>query len=74
MDAASMIPLNPRDYLVLLSLVNEERHGYGIVKEVQRESGGGVRIERYKSISEILIRSCSIESLFLIVTVSSSKV
>ena len=45
MNAASMIPLNPRDYLVLFSLVGEERHGYGIVKDVERESGGAVRID-----------------------------
>ena len=45
MDAASMIPLNPRDYLVLFSLVGEERHGYGIVKEMERESKGRVRID-----------------------------
>ncbi len=33
-SASDFIPLNPRDYLVLFSLTTEERHGYGIVKEV----------------------------------------
>ena len=37
--------MNPRDYLILFSLTDGERHGYGIVKEVERGSGGGVRID-----------------------------
>ena len=45
MDTASAIPLNPRDYLILFSLVGEDRHGYGMVKEVERESRGQVRID-----------------------------
>jgi DNA-binding PadR family transcriptional regulator len=44
-DAASMIPLNPRDYLILFSLVDEDRHGYGIVKHVEAGSRGGVRLD-----------------------------
>ena len=41
----STIPLNPRDYLILFSLVGEDRHGYGIVKEVERESRAQVRVD-----------------------------
>ena len=44
-DAQSLIPLNPRDYLILFSLVREERHGYGIVKDVETGSRGGVRLD-----------------------------
>jgi len=44
-DAASLIPLNPREYLILFSLVAEDRHGYGIVKEVESGSRGGVRLD-----------------------------
>jgi DNA-binding PadR family transcriptional regulator len=44
-DAASLIPLNPRDYLILFSLVEEDRHGYGIVKDVDAGSRGGVRLD-----------------------------
>ncbi|HUF75210.1 MAG TPA: helix-turn-helix transcriptional regulator [Longimicrobiales bacterium] len=44
-DAASLIPLNPRDYLILFSLVEEDRHGYGIVKHVETGSLGGVRLD-----------------------------
>lgn len=45
MEAASLIPLNPRDYLILFSLAGEERHGYGIVKDVEVGSHGRVRID-----------------------------
>lgn len=57
MDAASLIPLNPRDYLVLFSLTADERHGYGIVKDVDRQSGGRVRIDPanlYRSIKRMI--------------------
>jgi DNA-binding PadR family transcriptional regulator len=38
-------PLKPADFHILLALANGSRHGYGIMKEVARESGGGVRLE-----------------------------
>ena len=44
-DPESLIPLNPRDYLILFALVEEDRHGYGIVKEVESGSRGGVRLD-----------------------------
>lgn len=45
MDAVDLIPMNPRDYLILFCLAQGERHGYGIVREVEQESGGRVRID-----------------------------
>lgn len=45
MEAIDLIPLNPRDYLILFALVDHERHGYGIVKEVELGSRGQVRID-----------------------------
>jgi DNA-binding PadR family transcriptional regulator len=44
-DAERLIPMNPRDYLILFSLVRVERHGYGIVKEVEAGSRGGARLD-----------------------------
>lgn len=43
MDATHLIPMNPRDYLILFALVEKERHGYGIVTEVERH--GSVRLD-----------------------------
>ena len=44
-DATSMLPLSPRDFLILFALVDGDRHGYGLVKEVERQSDGQVRID-----------------------------
>src|SRR5580704_114905 len=37
--------LKPADFHILLALAQGPRHGYGIMKEVERESSGGVRLE-----------------------------
>jgi DNA-binding PadR family transcriptional regulator len=37
--------LKPTEFHVLLALVQGPRHGYGVMKEVERESNGGVRLE-----------------------------
>jgi DNA-binding PadR family transcriptional regulator len=38
-------PLKPADFHILLALVDGPRHGYQIMKEVERESEGRVRLE-----------------------------
>jgi DNA-binding PadR family transcriptional regulator len=38
-------PLKPADFHILLALVDGPRHGYEIMKEVERESAGQVRLE-----------------------------
>jgi DNA-binding PadR family transcriptional regulator len=56
-DAASLIPPNPRDYLILFALVEERRHGYGIVKHVETGSRGGVRLDPanlYRSLKRMM--------------------
>ena len=37
--------LKPADFHILLVLAEGPRHGYGIMKEVERESAGDVRLE-----------------------------
>jgi DNA-binding PadR family transcriptional regulator len=37
--------LKPADFHILLVLAESPRHGYGIMKEVERESGGALRLE-----------------------------
>ncbi len=34
-----MTPLTPLTYQILLSLADEPRHGYGIIKEIEERSG-----------------------------------
>jgi len=36
---ASLLPLPPRDYLILFALIDGPRHGHGILKAVEQESG-----------------------------------
>jgi DNA-binding PadR family transcriptional regulator len=38
-------PIKPADFHILLALVDGPRHGYEIMKEVERETGGRVRLE-----------------------------
>lgn len=43
-DKSSGLPMTPPVFHILLSLVDEERHGYGIMQEVQRRTGGEVNL------------------------------
>lgn len=57
MDPESYLPVNPRDFLILFALTSGKRHGYGIVKEVERDSGGTVRLDPanlYRSIKRLI--------------------
>lgn len=37
-------PLNPSEFHILLALADAQRHGYGIMLEVEKRSGGTVRL------------------------------
>ena len=41
---ASFVPLKPNWFHVLLSLADQEQHGYGIMQEVQRQSAGKYKL------------------------------
>jgi DNA-binding PadR family transcriptional regulator len=43
-EARSFLPLSPSAFHILLALVEGERHGYSIAKEVELETDGGVRL------------------------------
>jgi len=56
-DPRHFLPLNPRDYLVLFSLTAGRRHGYGIVREVEEQSGGVVKMDPsnlYRSLKRLM--------------------
>jgi len=44
-DITGHLPLKPLDLEILLVLADEELHGYGIMKRVERQSGGRVSLE-----------------------------
>jgi DNA-binding PadR family transcriptional regulator len=39
-DLSTFLPLSPANLHILLALAGEDRHGYGIMQEVARQSGG----------------------------------
>jgi DNA-binding PadR family transcriptional regulator len=43
-DPRYHLPLTPAELHILLSLADEERHGYGIMKEVEDRTRGEVRL------------------------------
>ena len=43
-DPESFLPLKPSWFHVLLSLADQEQHGYGIMQEVLERTGGKVRL------------------------------
>lgn len=44
-DSAPADPLRPVDLQILLALAAGDSHGYGLMKEVHRQSDGRVRLE-----------------------------
>jgi DNA-binding PadR family transcriptional regulator len=43
-DPEELLPLSPAVFHVLLALADAERHGYGIIKEVEARTEGRVRL------------------------------
>ncbi len=43
-DPRQMPPLNHCEFHILLALADAQRHGYGIMQEVEKRSGGTVRL------------------------------
>jgi hypothetical protein len=37
----ALLPLKPQDYQILFVLMEGERHGYGMVKEIERQTTSG---------------------------------
>jgi DNA-binding PadR family transcriptional regulator len=36
------LPLTPLTFQILLTLADQDRHGYGVIKEIERQSGGNM--------------------------------
>ena len=56
-EIASYLPLNPRDYLILFALTGGERHGYGLIKDVEEQTGGEVSLDPanlYRSVKRLI--------------------
>jgi DNA-binding MarR family transcriptional regulator len=63
-DARSLIPLTPAVFHLMLALASGERHGYALVQEVERMTGGQVRIgpgTLYRSLQRMLVEGLLVE-------------
>ena len=55
-DIQGFLPLQPRDYLMLFALSAGQRHGYGLIKDVEEDTAGAVTIDPanlYRSIKRL---------------------
>src|SRR4051812_20073261 len=43
-DARAYLPLSTAQFHILLALVDGQRHGYGIIRDVEARTGGAVRL------------------------------
>lgn len=43
-DPRSFLPLSPQQFQILLALTDEDRHGYGIILDIEGRTRGAVRI------------------------------
>ena len=54
---ATLLPLQPSAFHILLALSDEDRHGYAIIQEVAARTGGAVKLSAgtlYRSIQRLL--------------------
>src|SRR3989304_3815651 len=64
-DPERLLPLTPATFHILLSLADEERHGYGIIKDVERRTAGRMKLgpgTLYGSIQRLLAAGLIAES------------
>ena len=64
-DPRSFLPLTPLAFQVLLALADEERHGYGIIREVEARTDGLIRLRSgslYTLLQRLLDEDLIVES------------
>jgi DNA-binding PadR family transcriptional regulator len=43
-DAAGFLPLSAHQFHILLALTDADRHGYGVIQDVEQRTGGDMRL------------------------------
>jgi DNA-binding PadR family transcriptional regulator len=43
-DPVRFLPLSPHQFHILLALTDGERHGYGVIQDVEQRTGGDMRL------------------------------
>lgn len=64
-DPLSFLPLPPATFHILMSLAEEDRHGYGIIQDVAARTGGALKLSAgtlYRSIQRMLDQGLLLET------------
>jgi DNA-binding PadR family transcriptional regulator len=65
-DIDALLPLQPFTFHVLMALTGGDRHGYGIIQDVDARTGGAVRLSAgalYRTIQRLLEQGLIIEPM-----------
>jgi len=65
MATDDLIPLPPASFHILVSLAEDERHGYAIIQDVEERTDGDLRLSPgtlYRSIQRMLVQGLIVES------------
>ena len=63
-EVESLLPLPPATFHILLALVDQERHGYAIIQDVEARTGGELRLSAgtlYRSIARMVEQGLIVE-------------
>lgn len=63
-DVTALLPLPPATFHILLALATGDRHGYGIIQDVEARTGGKLRLSPgtlYRSIQRLLEQGLIVE-------------
>jgi DNA-binding PadR family transcriptional regulator len=64
-DPLSFLPLPPAAFHILMSLAEEDRHGYGIIQDVAERTGGALKLSAgtlYRSIQRMCDQGLLLET------------
>ena len=64
-DYADLLPLPPATFHILLALAEADRHGYGVIQDVEARTGGALRLSAgtlYRSIQRMLEQGLILET------------
>lgn len=56
-EVVALLPLQPATFHILISVAEEDRHGYGIIQDIAQRTGGALRLSPgtlYRSIQRML--------------------
>ena len=64
-DVAELLPLPPATFHILLAVAPGDRHGYGIIQDIEQRTGGELRLSAgtlYRSIQRMLEQGLLVET------------